>query len=81
MNLRVGKTNNLGLPPGLTQTSLYSHRSRQEARHFRFTKKRDSICVGKTKVLVSFVVTAKQVCAFVFAYADCWFSGAVAQIV
>ena len=30
--------------------------------------------VAKTKVLISFTVTAKLICVFVFAYADCWFS-------
>ena len=30
--------------------------------------------------LISFVVTAKLICVFVFAYADCWFSQEVAQI-
>ena len=30
--------------------------------------------VAKTKALISFAVTAKLICAFVFAYADCWFS-------
>ena len=30
--------------------------------------------VVKTKALISFAVTAKLICAFVFAYADCWFS-------
>ena len=29
---------------------------------------------------ISFAVTAKLVCAFVFAYANCWFSYAAAQI-
>ena len=33
----------------------------------------------KTKVLISFAVTAKLVCAFVFALAFCWFSYAVAH--
>ena len=36
--------------------------------------------VAKTKVLISFAVTAKLICVFVFAYADCWFSDAAAQI-
>ena len=31
-----------------------------------------------TNTVISFVVTAKLVCAFVFAYADCWFSYAAA---
>ena len=34
------------------------------------------ICVVKTKALISFAVTAKLICAFVFANADCWFSHA-----
>ena len=32
-------------------------------------------------MLISFAVTAKLICAFVFAYADCWFSHAAAHIV
>ena len=40
-----------------------------------------TICVVKTKSLISFAVTAKLICAFVFAYADCWFSHAAAQII
>ena len=38
------------------------------------------ISVAKTKALISFVFTAKLSCAFVFAYADCWFSCAAAQM-
>ena len=38
------------------------------------------ICVVKTKALISFAVTVKLICAFVFAYADCWFSHGVAQM-
>ena len=34
----------------------------------------------ETKALISFAVTAKLICVFVFAYTDCWFSCAVAQI-
>ena len=30
--------------------------------------------VAKTKALISFTVTAKLVCAFVFTNAKCWFS-------
>ena len=33
-----------------------------------------TIQVAKTRALISFAVTAKLICAFVFAYADCWFS-------
>ena len=38
------------------------------------------ICVAKTKALISFAVTAKLICAFVFAYVDCWFSHVAAHI-
>ena len=33
-----------------------------------------------SEALISFVVTAKLICVFVFAYADCWFSHEAAQI-
>ena len=36
--------------------------------------------VAKTKALISFAVTAKLICVFVFAYADCWFSHEVAHL-
>ena len=37
-------------------------------------KKRDyTICVAKTKTLISCAVTAQLICVFVFAYADCCF--------
>ena len=39
-----------------------------------------TIHVAKTKALISFAVTAKLICAFVFAQAFCWFSYAVAHI-
>ena len=39
-----------------------------------------TIRAAKTKALISFAVTAKLSCAFVFAYADCWFSDALAQM-
>ena len=39
-----------------------------------FKKKRKcTVCVVKTKALISFAVTAKLICVFVFAYADCCF--------
>ena len=37
--------------------------------------------VAKTKVLISFAVTARLICVFVFANAKCWFSHDVAHIV
>ena len=43
-------------------------------------KKDCTIRSAKTKALISFAVTAKLICAFVFAHADCWFSHAVAQL-
>ena len=36
--------------------------------------------MAKTKALISFAVTAKLICVFVFAYADCWFSHGAAHI-
>ena len=36
-----------------------------------------TIRVAKTKALISF---AELICAFVFAYADCWFSHGAVQI-
>ena len=48
--------------------------------HPDLKKKRDcTIRVAKTKALISFSVTAKLICVFVFAYADYCFSGAVAH--
>ena len=44
--------------------------------------KRDcTIHVVKTKALISCAVTAQLICIFVFAYANCWFSHAQAQII
>ena len=37
--------------------------------------------VVKTKVLISFAVTAKLICVFVFAYAKRWFSHDVAHLI
>ena len=37
------------------------------------------ICVPKTKAMIRFGVTTKLVSAFVFTYANCWFSDVVAQ--
>ena len=43
-------------------------------------KRKCTICVAKTKALISFADTAKLICTFVFAYANCWFSDAAAQL-
>ena len=49
--------------------------------NFRFKKKRKcTIRVAKTKVLISFAVIAKLICVVVFPYADCWFSQEVAHM-
>ena len=75
------ETKNLDFRPGLTQTSLYSHRRWLEAGNFVFRKWRNcSILVAKTKALISFAVTAKLICAFVFTYVDCLFSHAAAHL-
>ena len=67
------KTNNFSFRPGPTQTGLYSHRRWLEAGNFGFRKRNCTILVAKT-------VTAKLICVFVFAYANCWFSHAAAHI-
>ena len=72
---RYKKTGLRGFRQDPTQTGLYSHRRRLEAGNFGFRKKRDcTIRVGKTKALISFAVTAKLICVFVFAYAKSLFS-------
>ena len=38
-----------------------------------------TVCVVKTKALISSAVTAKLICNFVFAYAYCWFFHAAAH--
>ena len=53
-----------------------------EAWNFGFRKKRCcTIQVAKTKALISFAVTAKLICVFIFAYAKRWFSHDAAQII
>ena len=68
------KTNNLGSEQvrhklGCTDTRWL------EAGNFGF--RNCTIHAAKTKVLISFPVTAKLICAFVFTYADYWFSHVV----
>ena len=67
---RCEKTGLRGFRPGPTQTGLGSHRRWLEASNFRFRKKRNcTIRVAKIKALISFAVTVKLICVFVFAYA------------
>ena len=51
------------------------------ARNFVLENKDCTICLAKTKVLISCAVTAQLICAFVFAYADCWFSDATDHVI
>ena len=49
--------------------------------NFGFKKDTDcSMCVAKSKMLISFAVTAQLICIFVFAYTVCWFSYVVAKL-
>ena len=68
-------------PPGPTQTGLYSRRRWLGACYFVFRKERDcTIRVAKTKALISFAVTVKLICGFVFAYAKSQFSHTETQL-
>ena len=72
---RCEKTGLRGFRPGPTRTRLYSHRRWLEASNFLFRKKRYcTTYVVKTKALISFEVTVKLICVFVFAYAKSRFS-------
>ena len=69
------KTGLRGFRPGPTQTRLYNHTRWLDALNFVFRKQRDcTIYVAKTKALISFAVTAKLICVFVFANAKNRFS-------
>ena len=59
-----------GFTTRFDKNGLLSHRSRLEG---------VVLFVSKTKMLLSCAVTARLICVFVFAYADCWFSDAVAK--
>ena len=77
----IEKTGLLGFRPGLTQTSLHSHRRWLGAGNFVFRKNWNcTIHVAKTKALISFAVTARLICAFVFAYAKIQFPHDVAHM-
>ena len=65
-----------------TQTGLCSQRRWLEALNFGFRKKRNCTnYVAKTKTLISFAVTAKLICVFVFTYAKSRFSHDAAHMV
>ena len=79
---RCEKTGLRGFRPGLTQTGHYNHTRWLEARNFGYRKKRDcTIRVVKTKALISFPVTAKLICVFVFAHGKIRFSHNKAHLV
>ena len=44
-------------------------------------KRNCTIRVAKTKALISLTVNAKLIWAFVFAYAECWFSHEAAHFI
>ena len=53
------------------------------ARDLKFVFRKKRYCtsqLAKTKALISFEVTAKLICVFVYAYAKCWFSHDAAHI-
>ena len=63
-----------------TNQPVQSHKI---ARSFKFRVREEedgTIHVTKTKALISFAVTAKLICVFVFSYAECCFSYAAAHI-
>ena len=60
----------------------HKHRRWLEAGNFGFRKQRNCTThVGKTKAMISFAVTVKLICNFVFTSAKCWFSHDVAHAV
>ena len=74
------KTNNLGIRLVPTQSQKQDRSFKPY--NFGFTKKRGcTIHAVKTKALISCAVTAQLICAFVFAYADCWFSDAAVHVI
>ena len=78
---RVMRKPTFWFPTWCKQTRLYSYRRWLEAWNFGFRKYRDcTIYVAKTKALISFPVTAKLICVFVFTYAKCWFSHDMAHM-
>ena len=79
---RSEKTGLRGLRTSPTQTGLYGHRKWLEAWNFVFGKKKYcTIQVAEKKALISFAVTAKLICVFVFAYAKIRFSHVAAFII
>ena len=62
---RRKKTGLRVFPTGQTKAGLYSHRRWLKAGNFGIRKKRDcTICVVKTKALISFAAHANLICVF-----------------
>ena len=53
----------------------------QPQKKARSLKEEELYFLVKTETLITFALSAKLVCTFVFAYADCWFSDEAAHIV
>ena len=56
--------------------------SQKKVKSFKFQIHEEegfTICVAKTKALISCAVTVQLICAFVFTYANCYFSFVAAQ--
>ena len=63
-----------------TNWAVQPQKQARSLKFWIFKKKDCTSRVAKTKALISFAVTAKLICAFVFAYANCWFSHEAAQL-
>ena len=70
-----------GFRPGPTQTRLYNHRRWQKVAISDIDRRGIVLSVWrKQRLLISFAVTAKLICIFVFAYAKSQFSHDVVHI-
>ena len=78
------KTNNLGSDQ-IRHKPVYTVSEAGWKLEISYLRKRGivrTICLSKTKALISFSITAKLICGFVFAYANCcWFSLTVTHII
>ena len=75
-----GKTNNVVSEQVQHKPACTSTEKSQKLEISDLSRENFTIRVAKTKALISFAVTVKLICVFVFAYADCWFSNEVAHL-
>ena len=75
-----GKTNNVASEQVRHKHSCASKEDGIKPEILDLKKKNCTIRVAKTQALIRFAVTAKLICAFVFTYADCWFSHGAAHL-